>query len=88
MWCRYLFSKERSGKKGQVYGSLLEALKKSKQPLLTEKLQFSNISKKYLVIEPTLIHQFFAIFAKANCSLFENFQKPEINMVSKNITNG
>jgi hypothetical protein len=64
MWCRYLFSKEGTGKKGQVYGSLLEALKKSKQPILTQKLQFSNISKKYLVKEPTLTHQFFPIFAK------------------------
>jgi hypothetical protein len=45
MWCRYLFSKERTGKKFEVYGSLLEALKKSKQPILTQKLQFSNISK-------------------------------------------
>jgi hypothetical protein len=25
---------------------------------------------------------------KTNCSFFENFQKPVINVVSKNITNG
>jgi hypothetical protein len=27
MWCRYLFSKETTGKKGQVYGSMQELSK-------------------------------------------------------------
>ncbi len=62
----------------------------------SQKIQTTNIDPetavlkyiKELVKEPTLMHQFFAIFAKKNGSFFENFQKPEINMVlskSKNI---
>ncbi len=65
-------------------GSSIGILTGGSQKIKTTNIDPETAVLKYikeLVKEPALIHQFFAIFAKTNCSLFENFQKPEINMV-------
>jgi hypothetical protein len=62
MWFRYLFSKERTGKKGQVYGSLLEALQKSKTTNIhpeTAVLKYiKEVSSQRTYPDPPILSQF------------------------------